>query len=212
MQCQECKEQLLELVYEEGIRPRRKLELLDHVDSCPLCHEEYTELLESRAFLQEWPDEEIAWSLRVRPDVETQGAASLRLRRWIHSTLWPQPAWPALRGALTAILILIAALAVAQSAVTWSDHGLTVQARLWKSGATPVSNAALGQQELLEAVDRMIAASEQRQNKQFSTALYQVWEDLKVKDDYEHRELQTGVQALQKQNQDRWEQLRRTTQ
>ncbi|HEY3132119.1 MAG TPA: hypothetical protein VGL91_21865 [Acidobacteriota bacterium] len=212
MQCQECKEQLLELVYEEGIRPRRKLELLDHVDNCPFCHEQYTELLESRAFLQEWTDEEPTWILRVRPEAQAKRSWALRLQRSIPSIGWLRPVLPGFRGALIAALILIAALTVTQSAVTWNDHGVTVQARLWKSGATAGSNSNLSQQELLEAVDRMIAASEQRQNKQFSTALYQVWEDLKVKDTYEHNELQTGFQALQKQNQDRWEQFRRTTQ
>jgi hypothetical protein len=213
MQCQECKEQILELVYEEGIRPRRKLELLDHVDSCPLCHEEYTELLESRAILQEWPDENITWNLQVRPDLEARFLPSSRFRRWLPSgPIWPRQLWPVFQGAFTGLLLLVAVLAISQSAFTWNEHGLTVQARLWKSRAAPVAANAANQQQLLELVDRMIAASEERQNRQFSNALYQVWEDLQMKSNFEHQELQTGFRALQKQSQDRWEHLNRTTQ
>lgn len=207
MHCDECKQQLLELIYEEGVRPRRKLELLDHVDSCPMCHEEYTTLLESRALLQEWPDEDVSWSLRVDPNYQT----SSPLRRWFPVGAWLQPSWPAARAALAGLLVLVAVLALTQSRITWDEGGLTVHARFWRN-----ENAGFGggmtQQDFLATVDRMIADSEQRQNKLFGTALIKVYEDLEVRHRYEYGEIQTAFDSLQKQNEARWERSRQTNQ
>jgi hypothetical protein len=205
MDCQECKEQLLDLIYEEGIRPRRRLELLTHVDLCPGCHDEYTALLQSRAVLQEWPDENLSWSLRVDPP-----SAPIQPRRLQGAVAW-RPAWASVNGAVLAVLLLVAVLAVTQSRVTWRSGALTLQAHLWKSADAPGSYE-VSPQDLLAEVDRMIAESEQRQNKLFGTALIKTWEDLEIRNQYERGEIQTAFQGLQKQNEARWEQTPKAAQ
>ncbi|MBI3939527.1 MAG: hypothetical protein HY315_01715 [Acidobacteria bacterium] len=205
MHCEECREQMLELIYEEGIRPRRRLELLDHVDGCPLCHEQYTALLESRALLQEWPDEEPAWGLRVNPDYRVPA-----VRRWLAPFRGVGFSWPVFKGALVVLLALVALLAISQSQFSWKNGGLTVHAQLWKGGNS--GPETLSSQELLTLVDRMLAESEQRQNKLFGTALIKMWEDLEIRKRYEYGEIQTAFEGLQKQNEARWERSVKTSQ
>ena len=207
MHCQECKEELLDLIYEEGIRPRRGLELLEHVDRCPLCHEEYATLLESRSLLQEWPDQEASWSLRVDPNHSAGRSAA----RWSRLRSGLRPSWPLLRHAAMALLAIMVVLAAAQSRLEWRDGGLTVQARLWKSSGAEPTGEALKQQELLKAVDQIIAESEQRQNQLFGMALVKMYEDLEVRHRYEHGEIQTAFERLQKQDENRWERLRQSS-
>ncbi|MBI2821994.1 MAG: hypothetical protein HYX74_07195 [Acidobacteria bacterium] len=202
MQCEECREHLLELIYEEGIRPRRRLELMNHVDGCPMCHEEYATLLESRALLQEWPDEEPAWSLRVDP-----GYGTARARGWLSFGPWCLSR-PLLRRAALALLLLVALLAASQSRLTWTDGQLTLHARLWKSSGMAETAQGMNPQELLSTVDQMIAESEQRQNKLFGTALIKIWEDMEIRHRYEHGEIHTAFEGLQKQNEARWEMVR----
>ncbi|MBI4455052.1 MAG: hypothetical protein HY644_04045 [Acidobacteria bacterium] len=208
MYCQQCRQQLLELVYEEGIRPRRRLELLDHVDSCPMCHEEYTELLESRALLQEWPDEELSWGLCINLNYQTSP-----LRRWFAAALWSWLRWPVFRGATAALLLLVAVLAITQSEFFWNEGGLTVRAHLWKGNGNVVMSNAMSQEELLSTIDRIIAESEQRQNKLFGTAMIKMYEDLEIRNRYQQGEIQTEFENLQRQNETRWERvLRQNTQ
>ena len=204
MHCEECKDQLLELVYEEGLRPRRKLEILNHVDNCPFCRGEYTDLLESRTLLQEWPDEETQWQLRVRPDYQArQPAAVFRVDHF------RKRSWMVLKGAIAAMLVLVGLLAITQSQVKWSDNGLTVHASLWKSGAAAdAGGRRLSDHELLTYVDDLIAASEKRQMK----ILYAVWEDSQARHLTEHTAMQNDVEGLQRQVQTRWDKPQNRTQ
>ena len=203
MQCSECKEELLDLAY-EAVRPQRRLQLLDHVDRCPLCHEEYTDLLQSRSVLQEWPDESPSWGLRIDPERAAPG------RTWLGAL----PAWlrlplPAFRLAGLAFLIALSVLAATHSRVEWRNGGLTIQAQLWSSGAGSSGGSveASRQEELLKAVDQIIAESERRQNQLFGTAMIKMYEDLEVRRRYEEGEMQTAFDRLQQQTETRWERV-----
>jgi hypothetical protein len=203
MHCEECKDQLLELVYEEGLRPRRKLDLLSHVDNCPFCHEEYTDLLESRTLLQQWPDEETDWQLRVRPDYKS--SSQPRILRF--GRLGNRP-WMAVKGAIAAMLLLVGLLGATQSQVKWNEAGLTVQARLWKDQTADAGERRLSDREMLKYVDNLMMDSERRQLKM----LYAVWEDSQARHYTEHTAIENDLQGLQRQVQTRWDNPQNRTQ
>jgi hypothetical protein len=210
MQCTQCKEELLDLIY-EAMRPRRKLELLDHVDRCPLCHEEYTDLLQSRSLLQEWPDEEVSWGLRLDPE-KAVSFWPTGLRGWRSVALpgWLRTSAPVLRVAGVILLLAVGMLAATQSKIEWRDGAVTVQAQLWTTGNS-VAGEPLEQQELLRTVDQIIAESEKRQNHLFGTALMKMYEDLEMRRRYEEGEIQTAFDRLQKQTETRWERTNTST-
>jgi hypothetical protein len=183
MHCEACKEELLELLYEEGLEPRRKLELMAHLADCRSCHEDYVGLLESRVMLQKWPDEETPWKLRVRPEYQNAPRSAVLQGRWS-----AVPAWKVFKGAIAALLFLTLALAASQSDVHWNSEGLTVQARLWRVSDVTVTPKAKPN-ELLEYVNHLIGKSEERQFQ----VLYKVWSEMESREKLAHDQLRTDV-------------------
>jgi len=57
MRCEEIREQLVELLYEEAGMPAASPELRAHVQSCPACRKELEDLKQVRIALGTWKDE-----------------------------------------------------------------------------------------------------------------------------------------------------------
>jgi len=59
MNCEQCQDLMVEVLYGEEVRPRVSYEFFAHLRSCPTCDCEYLEFLETREQLSSWelPDE-----------------------------------------------------------------------------------------------------------------------------------------------------------
>ncbi len=67
MQCDEIRERFAELLYEEGGAPAANadMDILDHLQTCLACRQEFEELKQTRKYLQAWKDEPPLRSVRI---------------------------------------------------------------------------------------------------------------------------------------------------
>jgi predicted anti-sigma-YlaC factor YlaD len=115
MRCEEIKERLVDLLYDESRTLHADAELRAHVDSCPACRKELEELGSARTALSQWKDE-----APLRP------VALPGLRR--SAPRWAA-FWPVARKVAMAAAVLLAFLALTNAEVSWekgrfsgSDH------------------------------------------------------------------------------------------
>jgi len=119
MRCDEIREQLVELLYNERGTSPANAELQAHVDSCPSCRLELAELQAARNWLQVWKDEPPLRSLAF----PAPPARVVPMR----------PRSPALRWAqyaAVAALLLLGFLALANAEITWNKEGFAFRTRI----------------------------------------------------------------------------------
>jgi len=158
MHCDQAREHLLDLMYDE-LPPGADRDALDaHLSGCPRCRAEMDELGITRRFLAAWDDDPPA--VLHRPLVP----AAMVGRPLLH---FPRISW---LTAAAALLVIAAGVLVAVTPVQIRYHDNAVEIRL---GSTPAAPTAAGS-EWLRTVDQMIAESETRQMGRFMDAMQNV--------------------------------------
>ena len=158
MNCDQAREHLLDLMYDE-LPPGAERDALDaHLSGCPRCRTELDELGITRRFLAAWDD---AVPAAPRRPLAPAAAAG---RPLLH---FPRISW---LTAAAALLVIAAGVLVAVTPVQIRYHDNAVEIRL---GSTPAAPTAAGS-EWLRTVDQMIAESETRQMGRFMDAMQNV--------------------------------------
>jgi predicted anti-sigma-YlaC factor YlaD len=116
MSCDEIKEQLVDLIYDEGGVPPAGAEVQEHLRACPACREEVEELKRTRKYLQLWKDEPPLRSVLITKH-ERIAKKNVSLRY--------------LRYAAVAAMVLISLLALANTHVSWNKNGFTFSTRFF---------------------------------------------------------------------------------
>jgi predicted anti-sigma-YlaC factor YlaD len=113
MSCDEIREQLVDLVYDEGADSK----VQEHLRACPACREEAEELRRTRKYLQLWKDEAPLKSVLIaRCEKIANRNTGFRYIRY----------------AAVAAMILISLLAIANTKVSWNKDGFTFSAHLFE--------------------------------------------------------------------------------
>ncbi len=122
MQCSEIQERFLELLYQETEAPAVDPELRVHIDSCPACRKQLSDLRDLQETLKAWEDEP-----PLRP-VRIPGAS----RRPFWSALWSP-----LRYAAIAALVALGFLGLANANITWDSNGFSFRTHLISRAPLP---------------------------------------------------------------------------
>ena len=122
MRCDEIKERLVDLLYDERRTLQADPELQAHVDSCLSCRQELEELGSARAVLSQWKDE---------PPLRPVALPALRkpVSRW---ALF----WPVARRVAMAAAVLLAFLALTNAEVSWEKGRFSFRTSLLPAAAS----------------------------------------------------------------------------
>lgn len=147
MRCEEIRERLVELLYDDHGAAPDAAELRAHVRSCPACSRELEELAGVRKALGLWQDEPL-----LRPVEIPQALAAFRHRR---------PAARILaRYAAVAALVVLAFLALANAEIRWNREGFSFRTSLVARQAP--STEYYTKEEVLRLVRAALDDSESR--------------------------------------------------
>jgi hypothetical protein len=116
MNCDETREYLIELVYDEGGDSPAGIEAREHLRVCSACRIELEELRGTRKYLQLWKDED---PLRNVTIVGRDRPAALESH------------WKYLRYAAIAAMLVVCFLALANAEITWNREGFSSRTRLF---------------------------------------------------------------------------------
>ncbi len=122
MHCEEIKERLVDLLYDERRTLRSDPELEAHVSSCPSCRQELEELGSTRTALSRWKDE-----APLRPVTLT--ALRQPASRWVAF-------WPMARRVAMAAAVLLAFLALTNAEVSWEEGRFSFRTSLLPATAS----------------------------------------------------------------------------
>ncbi len=159
MNCDQAREHLLDLIYEELPQGADRDALDSHLAGCPRCRAELQEMGTTRRFIAAWDDVPTADPGRV-PAHAAKGAG----RPLLH---FPRISWLTAAAALLVIAAGVLA-AVTPVQVSYNDHAVEI-----RLGAGPAPPAAANP-DWLRTVDQMIAESETRQMGRFMDAMQNV--------------------------------------
>lgn len=173
MDCEKAREVLIDLIYQEET-PELSPEFKTHFVQCSGCSAEYMELLETRRLLGSWKDEEPPTSLVIVP-AKSAGRRPLWKAGWM--ALRPAPAFA------FSLTVLLAFLAFANVRISWANGQFGFQSGIFKTGSPPASTETSlpTQTDIVDAVDRMLAESEARQNRQTLVLLQRLTDNLEYK-------------------------------
>lgn len=146
MSCDEVKERLVDLLYDEHGTGPADPELRDHVKACPSCRQELEELGGVRTALSLWKDESPLRSVTL--------PASRKAKSY-----WPA-FWPAARRIAMAAAVLLAFLALTNAEVTWEPGHFSFRTSLLP--AAPSSSGSYTKAETRDLVRRALDDTESR--------------------------------------------------
>jgi hypothetical protein len=173
MNCEEARQHLLDLIYPEEGSQGIPSEFREHFTHCSGCSGEYLKLLETRQLLSMWPDEEPLQRL-----VFAAPPAKRPARLWLAGFSW-RPA-PALAFSFCMLLVF---LALVRIHVSWEDGRFAFQSSLIfsEAKAVPEATSPAARADILQAVDKMLSDSEQRQNQQTLMLMQRMADNLELK-------------------------------
>jgi len=118
MQCNECREHFVDLLYaEQGTSPASQ-DALDHLDACPSCKNELAELRGLQSTLKIWKDE---------PPLRPVLVPKMRP----HTGMSLPPLWGIARYAAIAALVTLAFLGLANAQIGWGQNGFSFKTSLF---------------------------------------------------------------------------------
>ena len=120
MKCDEIREHLIDLLYDEAITSPEKSEAQEHLRICPSCRLEFQELQQTQRQLRIWKDESPMHSV---PALKPEPQLSPRVRR----NYW--------RYAAMAAAVLICFLIFADAEITWNKSGFSYRSHLLSRSA-----------------------------------------------------------------------------
>ena len=190
MDCKEAQQNLVDLVYQpkSADLPQK---FRDHFAACSECSREYMLILETRRELAEWPDEHAPTSL-----VFVSSNKPGRARAWIASLRQIRP----VTAMALSFMVLLAFLAFANVRIQWEDGRFGFQSGILAINPTsPVSSGLyVGSSDVLGAVDRMLAASEERQIRQTVALLQRVADTMEYKRQADLFQVRDDMDLLQR--------------
>jgi predicted anti-sigma-YlaC factor YlaD len=147
MRCDEIREHLIDLLYNEPAASEGDAALRDHIGSCPDCRRELEGLRDVRRMLSSWEDERPARPLRVPARIDAYRRRPPLVSR-------------ALKYAAIAAMVLLAFLGLTNAEITWNDQGFAFKSRL-TGGKAPLSDT-YSRAELQEFLRRALDDTEAR--------------------------------------------------
>ncbi|MBN1571100.1 MAG: hypothetical protein JXA73_24910 [Acidobacteria bacterium] len=117
MNCDEIRDHLIELIYDEGGDSPDSIEAQEHLRICPACRKELEELRNTRKYLKLWKDE------APPRNVAMAGYAPASSREF---------PWKYLRYAAIAAMLVICFLALANTRISWNREGFSFSTGLFK--------------------------------------------------------------------------------
>jgi hypothetical protein len=110
MRCDEIQEGFIDLLYGETGAPQEKIELLEHIRTCPNCRRDLDELKKTQKYLQLWKDESPLQNFRIAE------RAPLQTRKL---------SWKVWRYAGIAAMVLITIMALTNAQISWNKDGFS---------------------------------------------------------------------------------------
>jgi predicted anti-sigma-YlaC factor YlaD len=116
MRCDEIQEGFIDLLYDETGAPQEKIELLEHLRTCPNCRRELDELKQTQKYLQLWKDESPLQNIAIagRTIPQTQKLS-----------------WKSWRYAGIAAMVLISLMALTNTQISWNKNGFSFSTALF---------------------------------------------------------------------------------
>jgi hypothetical protein len=173
MNCEDTRLYFIDLIYPEEDQMVLPSGFKEHFVHCRDCSAEYLKLLETRRVLGQWPDQEPVKRLAFVGVAEGR-----RTVKWSHWFSW-RPV-PALAFSLTVLLVF---LTLVRIHISWENGRFSYQSGLFSSTTSLPLDAAsqTDRTDLLQAVDKMLNESEQRQNRQVLVLLQRIEDNLELK-------------------------------
>lgn len=171
MRCDEIKESLVEILYDECGTSSEHVALREHLRTCTACRKELEELRQTQKIIQLWKDES-----------PIRSTAIARRKAFLPQTL----RWKPLRYAAVAAMALMAFLALANTHISWNRDGFSFSTRLF-AGHEAEKNFYT-KEELRSVMKRALDESELRTNetiylmmqKTLDTVEQDRWRDLRL--------------------------------
>jgi hypothetical protein len=116
MNCDETREHLIELIYDEGGDAPASIEAREHLRTCSACRRELGELRDTRKYLQLWKDEAPLETVTIAGH-DAVGSGGFH--------------WKYLRYAAVAAMLVVCFLALANAQITWNREGFSFSTRLF---------------------------------------------------------------------------------
>jgi hypothetical protein len=115
MRCDEIRENLVDLLYNDAGTPPASIEVQEHLKTCPACRRELEELKQTSSYLRTWEDESPLRSVTI--------AGRERSRR-------QRAGWRYARYAAIAAMLLLCILALTNTEVTVSRNSFSISTHL----------------------------------------------------------------------------------
>jgi hypothetical protein len=147
MRCDEIRERLVEVLYDECGTSPDSVEMRDHLRECSSCRKDFEDLKQTQKTLHLWKDEP-----PLRSTAITRREASPP--SGFH--------WKYLRYAAIAAMFVMALLALANTQITWNREGFSFSTRLFSTHET--ENNFYTKAELRDILKRALDESELRTN------------------------------------------------
>lgn len=126
MRCDEVKESIVDVIYDEsGVMPENS-EIREHLRTCPACREELKEMTQARKYLQRWEDEPPLRHVALGENNAFPGENTFPYR---------SSGWKYMRYAAIAAMVLITILALANTQIAWNKDGFSFSTRLFPGQA-----------------------------------------------------------------------------
>ena len=153
MNCRQCSEQMMDVLYGEEVEPRTAFDFFRHLVDCPDCESEYLELIETREMLGQWDEPSME---RVVDSTRFQTAPPKKKFPWL----------PPAQKIAAGVLMLFGLLAMLQYA-----------------GIIPQSNRqalVVSDEELAQMIHDVLVAKQVEDWKVIGTALLNLKEEIEM--------------------------------
>lgn len=167
MSCENCQEQMMDVLYGEELRAGACFEFFQHLDRCSTCRQEYDELLETRNLLSSWTIEEEQFA----GDLSVEG----RHFSGFHRTSW----WTGVLKVAATFLILVGAFSIVD--------------RLGLAGS---DRKMVSQTELMELVNDMIVVRQNEERKLIGQAMMEFADEMTRRQQIEMQRVSQDLQDL----------------
>ncbi len=127
MRCDEVKESIVDVIYDESDVTQKKPEIREHLRTCTSCREELEEMTQTRKYLHRWEDEPPLRHVTLGANNSFPGK---------NSSPYRSSRWKYMRYAAIAAMVLITILALANTHIAWNRDGFSFSARLFPDQAT----------------------------------------------------------------------------
>ena len=182
MNCEVCRQGMMDVLYGEEVDARSSFDFFRHLDQCPACSQEYLELLETREALGQWKVEQEPEAEHAKP------GWNHRFLPWSRKVSW----WGLVTKVAATLLLVLGGLSLLDRLGYWRP-----------------SHRVVSQQELVLMVHDMVVASQEEERKLIGMALLKLREDVKMQQRYDRQQFSEYLTSLEQRYVDNLEQSNR---